>query len=405
MKQTVSTARWSFAAFALLVAASAGCGGVPRESSQAADASAPPLEVRAARAAKTGVTDLHEVGGVVRARTSAALVSRIVAPVREVRVRAGDSVRAGQVLVVLDGRDLVANARRARETVLAAESGRVAAAAERDAARAALELARATHQRFAALHARQSATAQEFDQAVAGLRGAEARVAGAEARLHEADSAIASMQAAGEAADATASYAVITAPFDGLVTEKLVEPGNMAGPGQPLIRIDGRGGFRLEIRVDESRAAYVAPGQRVDVILESAATPLEGSVSEVSRAVDSDARAFLVKIDLPEAAVRAGMFGRARLPGAARSALVVPEAAVVRRGQVTSLFVVEEGRAHLRLVRTGVSTSAGTEVLAGVSEGEWVVTPPPSSLTDGRRVQLTGAGETGSAAPARGERS
>ena len=204
----------------------------------------------------------------------------------------------------------------------------------------------------------------------------------------EASHAIA--RAASDAATTTASFAAITAPFDGIVTEKLVEPGNMAAPGTPLLRLEDTRGFRLDVRVDESYVSRIAAGDSVQVLVDT--TPasdgaLDGKVAEVSRAVDADARAFLVKISLPDnAAVRSGAFGRAVFRGAARKALRVPAAALVRRGQMTSVFTVEGGVARLRLVRV-----SGTEVLAGLSEGDVVILNPPAEIADGRHV-TQGAG-------------
>jgi RND family efflux transporter MFP subunit len=320
---------------------------------------------------------------------TAVLSARIVAPVREVRVVPGDRVRAGQVLVVLDGGNLGAQARGARAGAHAATKGAAAAVADEQAAQAALVLARATHQRIASLHAKRSATPQELDQAVAALRSAEASAAGAAARAQQAASGIEGAQAASEAAGATEAYTRITAPFDGVITEKSVEPGNMASPGMALLRVEDTRGFRLDVRVDESRIGHMAIGARVPVALadaSGAATTVTGTVSEIARAVESDARAFLVKIALPEAAsLRSGMFGRARFAGAPRLALAVPAGALVRRGQVTSVFVIDQGVARLRLVDV-----RDTEVLAGLSEGEVVVVDPVAAIVDGRRVREGG---------------
>jgi microcompartment protein CcmL/EutN len=113
---------------------------------------------------------------------------------------------------------------------------------------------------------------------------------------------------------------------------------------------------------------------------------VKGTVSEVSRALDAGARSFLVKVALPESpALRSGAFGRARIPGGTRTALVVPADAVVQQGQVTTVFVVDQGVARLRLVRV-----RGTEVQAGLRAGESVVVAPPPLLSDGRRVTAGG---------------
>ena len=147
---------------------------------------AEPIAITAAQLAMTDVATAIDSGGVVQARTTATLTTRLLAPVREVRVSPGDRVRKGQTLIVLDGDDLAAGARAARSATIAAEQGARAAAAELDAAEAALDLARASHDRIAGLHSRRSATAQEFDEATATLRSAEARVAGASARALQA---------------------------------------------------------------------------------------------------------------------------------------------------------------------------------------------------------------------------
>jgi RND family efflux transporter MFP subunit len=369
----------------LLIGLAAACSSHPEPAP--ADAAAP-LPVKAARIGLADVATSFEAGGVVQARTTAAVTARILAPVREVRVAPGDRVRAGQVLVVLDGRDLGAQARGARAAASAAGQGATAAAAEERAAQAALTLARATHQRIATLHARRSATLQELDEATAALQAAEAGAAGATSRAQQAVSGVAGAEAASQGAGVTESFTRIAAPFDGVVTEKLVEPGNMAAPGVPLIRIEDTRGFRLEVRVDESRVAQVAPGSTVPVTIETGpdAVAASGRVAEIARSVDADSRAFLVKIALPDTAgLRSGMFGRARFAGTPKRALTVPAGAVVRRGQVTSVFVIDQGVARLRMVSV-----RDTEVLAGLADGETVIVDPPPVLVDGRRVAQGG---------------
>ena len=355
----------------------------------AADVGAP-ISVTVVTLAAADLVDTFEAGGVVQARTTATIMARILVPVREVRVAPGDHVRAGQVLIVLDGRDLAAHARSASAAALAADQGVTAAASEQQAADAALALVRATHERIARLHAKRSATAQELDDATGALRAAEARAAGTAARAQAAVSGVDSARAASEAAGTTASFALITAPFDGMVTEKMAEPGNMAAPGTPLMRLEDTRGFRLDVHVDESRIRQIAPGARVPVSLDSgtngATTTVSGTVAEIGRAVDADARAFLVKITLPDTTgLRSGTFGRARFSGLPRRALTVPAGALVHRGQVTSVVVVEKGIAHVRLVSV-----SGTEVLAGLSEADVVIVAAPPTVIDGSRVAAGG---------------
>ncbi len=372
-----------------IAALTSGCGG--GHEVRPADHPAP-LPVTAASSAMRDRADLFEAGGVVRGQTSATLASRVMANVREVLVEPGTRVRTGQVLVRLDDRDVSAAAREARARGLAAERAIESARSEQEAADAALTLARATHGRILVLSDRKSATPQELDQAVASLHAAEARVARSRAGMSEALANLEGIRASGDAAVVMMSYTTIVAPFDGLVTEKLVDPGNMVAPGTPLLRMEDTRAFKLEVRIDESRGARVALNASVPVLVDGQNGPitLSGRVTEVARAVDADTRTLLVTIGLPASTsgLTAGMFGRASFPGATRRLLTVPDGAVVRRGQLTSVFVVDGDRARLRFVSVGRSADGATEILAGLSEGESVLIAPPPAVSDGTLVTI-----------------
>jgi multidrug efflux pump subunit AcrA (membrane-fusion protein) len=383
MEQLIVRIRFGIVALAASVAAA--CSSAPADTVARAD---DVIAVKTITARLTDVERGFEVGGVVQARATASIAARLVAPVVDVRVAPGDRVRAGQVLVVLDGRDLEAHAEAASAAENGASDGAAAAQAEEQSAQASLTLARASYDRVVALHGKRSATAHELDQATASLKAAEGRVNAAAARVKEALSSIQRARASHQAAAATVSFLRLTAPFDGLVTEKLVEPGNMAAPGQPLLRVEDTRSFRVDVRVDESRAAALAPGTKVEVAFDDdAARSVDtGTISEVSRAVDADQRASLVKVALTDATnLRSGAFARVRFSGPLRRALIVPAEAVVTQGQVTSVFVVEKNTARLRLVRL-----RNREVLAGLVDGDVVIVSPPPGLTDGRPVTVGG---------------
>jgi HlyD family secretion protein len=340
-----------------------------------------------------------EAGGVVAAQETASVSSRIVATIGGIRVKAGDNVRAGDVLVILDARDVAEHAQQLRGSALAAENTLTAARSAHSAAEAEHRLAGAWHKRIAALHARNSATDQERDEAEARLTAAAARVAGAQAAIDVAAANLGSARSAVGAATATESYTTIRAPFDGLVTERLTDPGNLAAPGVPLLRIESAGTRQVVVRVDEARAAYVHPGDTVDVEIDGAGQPasgrngLQGAVTEVARAVGADQRAFTVKVNLPPTVTaRSGTFARVVFRGRARRALVLPANAIRQHGQVASVHVVQDGVARLRLIQVGPSSTAGVEILAGLDAGESVVTSPIAGVADGTRVTISAAG-------------
>ena len=336
--------------------------------------------------------DAFEAGGVVRARTTAAIASRVMAPVTEVHVRAGDRVRRGAPLVSLDARELAANRDRAAALAVAAQESSVAAEADIAAAVANLALARATHQRVADLAAKQSATPQELDQAVAALAAADAQLRGAQARRAASSAERDAAKAASSAADTGLTYTQLFAPFDAVVTDRLIDPGAMATPGSPLLTLEDPTSVRLEVKLDESRAAQVRAGEAVDVSLDNAQDSnqrwIATHVAEVAR-LDPASHAFVVKVDLPKGMdVRSGSFGRARFSGLSRKTLTVPETALVRRGQLTFVFAVDGNNiARLRAVSPGTLAAGRVEALAGVADGDVLVVSPPPRLADGRPVQ------------------
>jgi RND family efflux transporter MFP subunit len=378
-----------------LATSAVGCGGAPE--SHPVERTAP-VAVTVAPSVVRDRPQTSDAGGVVRGQTSATLASRVLAEVREVLVQPGDRVRTGQVLLRLDDRGLSAAAREAGARSDVAERTIDAARVEQDAADAALTLARATHRRIAVLHERKSATPQELDQAVAALKAAEARLARSRTALGEAQANLAASKAGTDLAVVTSSYATIVAPFDGLITEKLVDPGNLVSPGTPLLRMEDTRRFELEVRVDESRALRIAPKASVPVIVDGPDGPLTlaGQVSEVAREVDSDARTLRVTIALPSSpgVLTPGMYGRAAFAGPARRLLTVPDGALVRNGQLTSVFVVDAERARLRFVSAGRSADGATEILAGLAEGESVVVDPPPGIRDGSPVTIRQAAVT-----------
>ena len=369
----------------------------------ASDAAPIPVSTEAAMVAD--LATMFEAGGVVRSRLTAPIASRVMAPIAEIHVRPGDRVRAGALLVSLDAREARANRAQSAAALAAADEATHAAETDVAGAEASLQLARATHQRIDSLFATRSATAQELDQAKAGLSAAEAGLRGAQARAAAARATHEAARAGLDAAEITSSYVQLTAPFAGIVTTRAADPGAMASPGMPILTLEDPSALQLEVRIDEARAPHVSVGQQVDVALgERGASDegwLRGSVAEIAR-VEQASHAFTVKIDIPETAgLRPGQFGRLRFAGPARQALSVPASSIVRRGQLSFAFALDDdSRARLRPVSTGEATGGRVEVLTGIKAGDELVLSPPPSLTDGARVTAS----RGAAVPSAGER-
>ena len=379
--------RFTFVPVLASVAMWSGCGG--GDSRPQAAANAPAVAVQLATVSSQPWPDVYEATGTVRARTAAVLSSRVMAYVRQVEVQAGDRVREGQLLVTLDAQDLDASVLRAQ----AAEAEVMSAIPEADSgvagAKANLDLAQSTFKRMEELASKKSISNQEFDEASARLKAAQANYEMARSKRAQLDPRLARAEQEVRSASIMREYTRIAAPFAGVVTARLVEPGNLAMPGAPLLTIEQEGVYRLEASVDESRLASARVGAPVEVALDAAERRLNARISEVVPAVDAASRTLTVKIDLPAIPqLRSGMFGRAFFPLGSRKVVTIPAAAIVERGQLQSVFVAEEGAARTRLITTGQRTGDAVEVLSGLNAGERVVAPVPPGLQDGARLEV-----------------
>jgi RND family efflux transporter MFP subunit len=302
-----------------------------------------PLKVRAARAEAPGGGAL--VPASVLAGRRATVATRIAAQVRAVHVREGTRVRAGDPLVSLASEDV-------RGGLGAAEAALAAAAAH--------------EKRIRTLLAERAATAAELDQAVAQRAQAEAAVS---------------------AARATLSYAELRAPFAGTVQARRVEPGDLVGPGQPLVELEGEG---LELQASLSPAE--ARGLAVGATLRFEAADAHGTAVVTALAEGGDPlsrrRALRARVTAVEGELRSGAFARLALPQASGGGGVwVPRSALVARGDLDGVFVARDGRAELRWVSLGERIGERVRVRAGLRADE-VVVDAPGTLRDGAAVEV-----------------
>jgi RND family efflux transporter MFP subunit len=374
-------------ALVLLAAAGlAGCGGgkeAPRKAEPL-----PAVKVTAVKLAEETVPEVYEATGTVRARVSSVLSARVMGYLREVSVQAGDRVRAGQVIAVIEAREIDSGLKQAEAAREEARNALPEVDNAIAAAKAQLDLAEATHRRMKSLFDQKSITQQEFDEVEARLRMARANHEMALAKRAQLEQKIRQAESAVAQAAAMKGYMEITAPFSGIVVERKAEPGMLAAPGTPVAVIERDGGYRLEASVEENRLGRIRPGMSVEVILDAAGEPQQGRVEEIVPALDPGTRSFTVKIGVSGAMLRSGMFGRARFAMGEKKALLVPASAVVKKGQVEQVFVIENGTARARLVTTGAALGGRLEVLSGLRAGETIAAPAPAELRDGSPVEV-----------------
>jgi RND family efflux transporter MFP subunit len=365
----------------------ASCGSEPTR--RAAQTQTPPVAVQTTAVSTQEWPASYEATGTVRARTTTTISSKVMGYVQQVTVQVGDHVREGQPLITLEVRDLDVSVRRAEAGRAEVESAIPELENATAAAKANLDLAQATFKRMEELAAKKSISNQEFDEASARLKAAQANYEMTRSRRTQLNSKIAQVDQEVRAAGIMRDYAKLASPFSGVVINKTVEPGNLATPGAPLLTIEQDGLYRLEASVDESKLASVRVGQAVEAVIEASDRKVNARVSEIVPSVDSTSRTYIVKLDLPATPqLRTGMFGRAIFPLGMEKVVAIPVAALMDRGQLQSVFVVEDGVAHTRLVTTGRHTKDGVEVLSGLNAGEKLVVPLPQGLQDGARVEV-----------------
>ncbi len=280
------------------------------------------------------------------AERSAEVATRMSGTVEAVLVDVGDRVVRGQPLVRLDAADI-------RARVAAAE--------------AALELAERSHRRVAALEEDGAASRAELDEATARLESARAGVR--EARAQQA-------------------YSEVRAPFAGEVTARSVDPGDLAVPGRPLLRLVAPGALKVTAELPGHRAGSLSAGSVVRVRAAGLDAPLEAEVTRVVNALGAGARTFRVeaRVVAPPPSLLPGSWARLELPREGTGARWLPADAVVRRGQLRGVWAVADDTVRLRWVRLGRETDQAVELLAGPAGDLMVVRRPAADLHDGRPV-------------------
>ena len=309
--------------------------------------SLPVREVRVVKAVRSSGAVLTEVVGTVRSAHDAAIASLVSGTVTEVRVGLGSFVRAGQVLVRLSAHELESR---------------------RDQARAVAARAAQDRDRAAALRAQDAITVAEYEAALTQWSVARAQE---------------------DEASTVADRTVLRAPFGGVITAKLVNVGETALPGRPLLTLESRAANRFEAQVPESASGGLAVGQALPVRIDGLDRELPGRIAELHPSSDDVTRARLVKIDLPETpGLRAGQFGRVLFAVGRTVTVTVPTTAVVHRGQLESVFVVDAGTVRLRLVRCGRELDGRAQISAGLVGGEMVALASDAELVDGQHVSV-----------------
>jgi len=319
--------------------------GCSRSAPSASEVQAGKAITVATETVKASVTPRYQdVTATVRPVERATIAARVMGRIERIHVPIGGRARAGDPLVTLQA----------------------------DEIQARLEQAKAQLDQVTRDLARETTLVGQGASSAETARALEDRRRAAAASVNEAS--------------ALWSYTTLTAPFDGVVTRRAAEVGDLAVPGTALLELEGLGPLRAEAEVPES-FALLTPGSTITVRLDD--VEVAGTLAELSPAADPMSRTRLAKVELPASApARSGQFVRIRWPAGENHSLLAPVSAVTRFGQMERVWVVSDGRVNLRLVRTGAQSGDRIELLSGVTAGEILVVNPTASLRDGQPVNL-----------------
>ncbi len=329
-----------------IIAVLCGCGKAKREA--VAEQTLPTATVRTQTVQSLKRMATEDVVGTVRPRLSASISAKVSGTIDAMLASPGQSVKAGQLLVEIDAREIQA---------------------QLEQAEAVSEQTQKDIKRFDALLKQSAVTPQEYDSVQSRYRVAQATASQAKTML---------------------SYTKVAAPFAGIITAKHCDVGDLATPGKPLLELEDPTALRLEADVPDALIDKVKIGDKLTVRLSALNASFEGAVSEIAPAADPISRTLRVKLDLPSRdGLRSGQFGRVLVPVAEVDAIRVPASAVVIRGQMEIAFVVVDQHAQMRLVKTGKHLENEVEIVSGLSVGEPLVTEGAEQLRDGQPVHLT----------------
>lgn len=355
--------------------------------------SAPPAAgepIRGVRFEKVRLAErpnIYEATGTVRSATTSVVAAQISGTILETRVKAGEYVRQGQILAVIDDRTPRAQLAAAAAGTVEASQGLAEIEQTIAASAADRQFAEATYKRYQGLLEKNSVSKQEFEgvesrykTALAGERALEAKRKQIESRGRQAESHQ-------ESAQAVFSYSRVVAPINGVITAKSVDTGTVVMPGTPLFTVEDPRRYRFEASVPEQFISSLSLGTSVFVALNG--EKLGGVVNEIVPAADSTTRTFLMKVDLPpDCGCRSGEYGTAGFKVGQVKGIILPRHAVVSHGQLEGVFVANSHNTlEFRLVKTGKPAGDGIEIISGLTEGENVAVSKVEELRDGARVE------------------
>ncbi len=328
---------------------------------------------RTTKAEIRNIQEWYEAVGTIRPRTEAKIEAQVMAQVTDVKVKPGDRVGKGDLLVVLDNRQLNSKLDQAGEALKSAISSKNQARQSVASAEAAFAQAEADYRRFKTYYESEAATKRQLEQARSAFLQAEAGLKLAKEALTGANSGIEQTRQVVKEAEIAVGYTQIKAPESGEVLKRLADPGDLALPGKLLLVLQTADGLRLEAHVREGLIRQISMGDILPAEIMALGKRIDSEVEEIVPYADPQTRTFLIKAAVSnQPGLFPGMFGKLLVPVREHSAVLVPRDAIRKVGQLEMVEVKFENGWKRCFIKTGKNIEEKVEVLSGLSGNETV---------------------------------
>ncbi|MFB9843579.1 efflux RND transporter periplasmic adaptor subunit [Mucilaginibacter ginsenosidivorans] len=319
----------------------------------------------------SGEQDNINVSGQIESSQSANISTRVMGYITKLNVKVGDHVNKGQLLATISNDDILAKRAQADAMIAQAE--------------AAYSNAKKDYERFSALYKQQSASAKELENATLQYTAAKSGLETAKQMRNEANAIL--------------NYTNLTAPFDGIVTQKAADAGNMVNPGMPILTIERTGSYQVRASVPESSIGQIKQGENATVSVRAIGKTISGKITEVSQSSQFSGGQYLIRVNIPDnekAGLYGGMYANVSIPvkGSGKvktgsDVVMVPLGSIEKKDDLTGIYTISENNtALLRWVRLGKVDGNNAEVLSGLAKDEKFIVSADGKLFNGEPVKI-----------------
>ena len=332
--------------------------------------------------------EIYKVDGSVMSNNNAKVATKIMGKIKAIYVKEGDTVKKGQLLALIDTSDIDQNIKEAKAGLEEIAKAKQEVLAGLKAAKTGYNFAKRTYERFKSLYEENAIPKQKLEEIETKMVAAKSQLEALNAKLEQINAKEKQIKAKLQYAEVMKGYGEIYAPFDGIVIKKMMDVGDMAAPGMPILII-GQDKLVFFSQIDEKFFNKVNLGDELKVKITTVNKEFNGKVIEKSNSIDPMNRSFSIKLSIPEDKdISPGMYGKVYIPIKQEEKILIPKSAVVKWGQLNAVYVVDKkGYLRLNFIKLGEDFGDKVEVVSGLEKGMEIVADNVEKACDGCRIK------------------